>query len=120
MADDTRVVLFEGANDPEDDEAWLPSVWLDHDADRSELYVGVSEEVASMAEDVPFKAYEAIRERLAKTYPYMDGEVLVLGPECFISPDHRTIAYAGVQYVIVDEDVPREEDGMRTSGKPRS
>jgi hypothetical protein len=62
MSDD-RIFLFEGAEgDPETGDGWLPSVWLEHNG--TELYVGVSEEVASMAEGVPVEAFEAIRDRI--------------------------------------------------------
>lgn len=59
-----RAVLFAG--DPGDDEGdgYLPAVWLEHDADRHELYVGVGEEIASMAEGVSAAVYAKIAQRL--------------------------------------------------------
>lgn len=63
---DTEIVLFAGTSATDDpDDTWLPSLSLDHDAGRRELYVIVGEEAAGMAEGVPAEVYEAIRARLA-------------------------------------------------------
>lgn len=43
-----------------------------------------------------------------REYPYSDGDVLVLGPEIFVSSDGRVISWGGTNYVIQVE--PPEED----------
>lgn len=60
-----RVVLFEGDSGDSEGVGWLPAVWLEHDAGRHELYVGVGEEVGSMTEGVPPEVYAKITERLS-------------------------------------------------------
>lgn len=32
------------------------------------------------------------------TFPFKDGDVLILGPECFISEDKKVISYQGENY----------------------
>lgn len=45
------------------------------------------------------------------TYPYTDGDTLVLGPECFISDDRSVASIGGRNYVLQDTVGP-----MRTQG----
>lgn len=61
--DEDRVVLFEGAEgDPEEvNDGYMPTVWLEQDG--NEMYVGVGEEVESMAEGIDAETFAAIRAR---------------------------------------------------------
>lgn len=63
---DDRIVLFEGRDEENDegDEVYLPSLWLEHDAARHELYVGVGETVAGMVESVDAEVFEAVKVRV--------------------------------------------------------
>lgn len=64
---DTEIVLFAGTPATDDpDDKWLPSLTLDHDANRRELYVIVCEEAAGMAEGVPVEVFEAVRDRIVE------------------------------------------------------
>lgn len=69
---DTEIVLFPGKSGDEDGNGWLPSLVLDHDSDRSELYVIVMDEAEGMAEGVPSEVFEAVRTRLAERDRYRE------------------------------------------------
>lgn len=43
-------------------------------------------------------AERATASRARRDYPYEDGNVLVLGPEVFVSADRSTICWRGVNY----------------------
>jgi hypothetical protein len=45
-----------------------------------------------------------------RTYPYPDGNVLVLGPEVFVSDDERVICWQGVNYVRQDKRASDDQD----------
>jgi hypothetical protein len=62
----TEIVLFKGGEDHGEEDDYLPALLLDHDADRSELYVIVGEETDSMSEGVPTAAFEEVARRIKR------------------------------------------------------
>lgn len=62
---DSPVVLDPGnEGDVTTGDGWRPQITLEHDAQRSELYVNVGEETAGMIEGVSAANWEAIKGRL--------------------------------------------------------
>lgn len=46
---------------------------------------------------------DTTEESGVRIYPYLDGDVTVLGPECFIDVTKTVISYKGVNYARVEE-----------------
>jgi hypothetical protein len=95
-----RIMLFEGAEgDPATGDGWLPSVWLERDG--TDLYLGVNEEVAGVAEGVPRDAFDAIRARQLTGAERRVLLAAVMGDH--MNPDDLNTAVAKLESVL-DED----------------
>lgn len=58
-------VILDPGNPDGDGDDWRPSVTLEHDADRNELYIITGEEAAGMVEGISAESFEAMKARLS-------------------------------------------------------
>jgi hypothetical protein len=79
---------------------------------RARAYDAWMSAVRVMGEKEMLRAASARRAaRRRAEYPHSDGDVLVLGPEIFVSSDGRVISWQGTNYVLQDESPAVGEPG---------
>ncbi|GAP46882.1 hypothetical protein [Streptomyces azureus] len=80
------------------DDETIEAAAISYDADKIQ-YLATAEDGAAIAY-IPIGNILSIVaiDKAATTYPYQDGDVTVLGPEVFASPDGETISWKGENY----------------------